>query len=130
MQELFGKDGVVGSQEQLREHRAAGVALDADSSVPAGKVANLRGDVRWERKSRVFRERPHDLDVCGSCGAGVPDRERADLAGVDVLGRLDELGKARRCVARSGVPRRIDVHEDGQVALDDEGGCCARQRRQ
>ena len=26
-----------------------------------------------------------------------------------------------QCVARSGVARRIDVHEDGQVALDDEG---------
>ena len=51
----------------------------------------------------------------------VPDRERRDPVGVDVLGRLEQLAERADGVPGRGVGRTADLQQDGAIALDDQG---------
>ena len=51
---------------------------------------------------------------------GIPERERRQPIGVDVLGRLLQLGELRQRIARLGVERMIHLQQYRAVALDDQ----------
>src|SRR5207253_4483843 len=50
-------------------------------------------------------------------GGGVPQRQRSDAVGVDVLGAFLQLGEARQGIARLLVQRVVHRQQDGFVAL-------------
>ena len=52
---------------------------------------------------------------------GVPERERGNPVGVDVLGRLHQLRKAAEGVARLFELRGVGLEQDGLVGLNDDG---------
>ena len=52
-------------------------------------------------------------------GGGVPQRERRQAIGVDVLRGLLQLGEREQGVAGLGVERVVDFEQDGAVALHD-----------
>lgn len=86
----------------------------------AREIPNARPDVS---RQRVFGQPPKCADDGFRgvpYGAGVPDREGRDPAGVDVLGGLDQLGEARQGVTRLRVQRIVHLHQDRVVALNDE----------
>ena len=54
-------------------------------------------------------------------GTRVPDRERCDPVGVNMLGRLDQLGETRQRISSLAIARTIHLNQNRKVTLHDEG---------
>src|SRR5262249_54587102 len=53
-------------------------------------------------------------------GGGVPQRQRRQPVGVDVLGALLQLGERGEGVAGLGVPRVVHLHQNGAIPLNNQ----------
>ena len=113
--DLFGQRLVGGLQQQ-----AVVAPQQLQAAVAGGEVADLMLDVARhvvlgelaERRRHLLRGQPRRRRV--------PDGERRDAVGVNVLRRLDQLRKAGQRVAGRLVPRAVDLDEDRVIALNDE----------
>ena len=116
--------------QHLLEHRAVGGVQDE----PVGRVhLQLQASVATHRVGDVDEERVgHGIagvtqqgvdDPLGvvSGGAGVPQTERREAVGVDVLRCAFELRKRCDRVAALRRQRVIDLEQQSLVALDDQG---------
>jgi hypothetical protein len=83
-------------------------------------IADARGHVGRHRIARERRERLQDALQSHPGRARVPDRERRDAVGVEVLRRLDQLGEREQSLARLPEARIRDLEQHGEVTLDDE----------
>ena len=113
--DLFGQSLVAGGQDQ-----SAPVAKQAQAPVAGNEIANTRRDVFGQRVLGVLAQRIDDLRSRGAGGAGVPNRQRRNAAGVNVLGRFHQFGETRQAVANLPVARAGGFHQHGVVALNDE----------
>ena len=83
----------------------------------------LAHEVEHERRDGVAGEcgqAAGDVVAVEPHGGGVPQRQRREAIGVDVLGGLLELGETGQEVAPAFVRRPGHLEEDRAVALDDE----------
>ena len=94
--------------------------LELEPPVPRHGV----GDVDQQRVRHgvagVGEQDVDDLLGVVAGGPGVPQAERGDAVGVDVLGSALELGEGGDRVAALGGERVVDLEEQGLVRLDDE----------
>ena len=105
---------------ELMDRVVAGdVAVDRLAELLLAKGYEVYGLTR--RSSTVTDERIAHLLGIMAGGAGVPQCERGDPVGVDVLGGALELGEGRDGLARLGRRRVVDLEQEGLVRLDDEG---------
>ena len=98
---------VEGAQVQLAEAR--------------DRLADVRRDVVRHRVAREAREGArHGIGV-DSGRSRIPERQRREPVGVDVLGALLELGKQHETRPRRFGAGTVHIEEHRSVALDDEG---------
>src|SRR5437773_2829064 len=96
------------------------VALELDAAVTAHLIGEVGGEIVWQRKLAVRAQRLDHL-VGGHAGGGrVPERQRRQAIGVNVLGAFFQLGEGRQRIARRRVARIVHLHENGAIPLDDE----------
>ena len=116
--------------QHLLEHRP--VVADQHQPVdrvllqPQPAVARHRlGDVDQQRVrdgvAAVLQQRVDDLLGVVAGGARVPEAERRQPVGVDVLGRPLELGERRDRLAAVRGALVVDLEQQGLVGLDDQG---------
>ena len=129
--DLFGQRLIVG-----RQHKAPAVARQTQASVARSVVADLHGHVLRHVVLGELVQRLDDLGRFYSRGTGIPDRQRRNPVRVDVLGRLDQLGKPSQRIAGGHIMRAVHFHQHGVVALDDQrvfrvecGASCKYYRR-
>ena len=116
--------------QHLLEHRPVG----ADQHQPVGRVLlqpqpavarHRLGDVDQQRVrdgvAAVLQQRVDDLLGVVAGGARVPQAERREPVGVDVLGRALELGERRDRLAAVRRALVVDLEQQRLVGLDDEG---------
>ena len=92
-----------------------------DPAVAADQLAEVGRQVGGKRELANRSPAPAIIasaDMPG--GRGVPERERRQAVGVDVLGALLQLGERRDRVAGLGVQRVVDFQQDRAVALHDQ----------
>ena len=107
---------------QRDEHEAVHRRLgQLQAAVAAHGVDDVDQQRLRDGVAREADERVDDLLRVVPGGPGVPERERGDAIGVDVLGSTFELGERsdRRAGLRSG--RMVDLEQQGLVGLDDQG---------
>ena len=102
------------------EHQPGFVPIQLQPPIARGILADLHGHVLRHVVLGKLLERLHDFGGGDPGGAGVPDRQRRDAVGVDVLRRLDQLGEAGQAVPRSLIAGAIDLDQHGVVALHDQ----------
>ena len=115
------------------QQRAIVLARELETAVARGEVPHAGRHVAGQRVFRELPQRRHDAFCRLAHRAGVPDRERRDAVGVDMLWRLHQLGKPRQGIARLGVARVVHFEQHRVIALHDErvlGNVfgCARHR--
>ena len=116
--------------QHLLEHRPVG----ADQHQPVGRVllqpqpavaGHRLGDVDQQRVrdgvAAVLQQRVDDLLGVVAGGPRVPEPERRQPVGVDVLGRALELGERRDRLAAVGGALVVDLEQQRLVGLDDQG---------
>ena len=113
--QLFEQRLVLGDQPEL-----AVDSLEPHSAVTAHQLAQVGGQVRGKGKLGVGLECLDHLLGGHAGGGGVPQRERRQAIGVNVLGALLQLGERRDRVAGLGVQRVVDLQQDRAVPLHDQ----------
>ena len=98
-----------------------GIALQPQPAVARHGLGDVDEQCVRDRVSRVGQQRVDDLlGVVARC-SGVPQAQRREAVGVDVLGRALELGERRDLAAAGFGLVVIDLEQQGLVALDDQG---------
>ena len=125
----LGEHGAVGGAQHQPRHRQAGLgivlAVDRlfEQGQPAVAVHRLR-DVDQERlRDRVAAvgdQRMHDLLGVMACSAGVPQPQRRDAVGMDVLRGALELGERGNVAPRRLGVGVVDLQQESLVGLDDQ----------
>ena len=113
--QLFEQRPVLGDQPEL-----AVDPLEPDPPVAADQLAQVGRHVRGNGKLGIGLERLDHRVGRHAGGGGVPERERRQAVGVNVLGALLQLGERRDRVAGLGVQRIVDLQQDRAVALHDQ----------
>jgi hypothetical protein len=112
---LFGERLLVGL-----EHQAALIAQQFHAAIARGVIADLEEHVLRDRVLGKADEGLDDFVGRDTGRAGIPDGERGDAVGVNVLGSFHELREAGQAIAGGGVMRAGDFGEDGVIALHDQ----------
>jgi hypothetical protein len=106
---------LIGDQQQL-----VGTRLQPQPAPTPGQFMNIGDNVLWHR---VLGEASQALDHRvgrQTSGGGIPERQRCDSVGVNILWALLELGERRNRLARLGEARALDLQQQCAVALDDQ----------
>ena len=115
--------------QHLLEHRAVGgdqdqpvhrVLLQAQPPVPRHRLRDVDEQRVRDRVAGVAQQRVDDLLGVVAGGAGVPQPQRGQPVGVDVLRRALQLGERRDRLAAVGCAFVVDLEQQGLVGLDDE----------
>ena len=114
----LGEDCLVGAQQ----HETVGrMFLDAQPAVPAHGVGDVDEQGTCHRVARVAHEDVDDLLGIMAGSHRIPQPQRGEPVGVDVLGgslQLGERGNGMTALVGQGM---IDLQQQGSVGLDDEG---------
>ncbi|RPK61041.1 hypothetical protein EES43_16135 [Streptomyces sp. ADI96-02] len=110
--------GPVGGGEHEPVH---GVLGQGEPPVPRHRLGDVDQEGVRHGVAGVLDERVDDLLGVVPGGAGVPQPERGDPVGVDVLGRTLQLGEGRDDTTAGVRQLVVDFEEQRLVALDDEG---------
>ncbi len=122
--------------QDLLQHGAVGAGQDqaVHGVLGEGEAAVARhglGDVDEQRVrdgvAGVLHERVDDLLGVMTGGPGVPQAERGDPVGVDVLGGPLQLGEGSDGTPGGSGELVVDFEQEGFVALDDEWTIHARR---
>ena len=106
---------VIGNQQQL-----AIFSDQLDPPVAGDVIQDVYTDVVGQRIFAVVRQSLDDGRGGGTGGRGVPEGERSDAVGVDVLRTLLQLGEAGQGIAGLFVEGVVYFQEDCLVPLDDQ----------
>ena len=130
--------GALGAHDLLQDRHIGGVQDQAmggvgdelESTVTAHRLGNLGEQGVRHREARVGDESVDDRLGVQARGARVPQGQRSDPVGVDVLGGAFQFGEGGDGAAGLAGPGVGDLQEDGLVGLDDERAVgCRRCRR-
>ena len=129
--------GALGAHDLLQDRHVGGVQDQAvggvgeqlEAAVAAHRLGDLGEQGVRHRETRVGDERVDDRLRVQARGARVPQGQRRDPVGVDVLGGALQLGEGGDGAA--GLPGLGvgDLQENGLVGLDDERAVGGRGRR-
>ena len=129
--------GALGAHDLLQDRHVGGVQDQAvggvgeqlEAAVAAHRLGDLGEQGVRHREARVGDERVDDRLRVQARGARVPQGQRRDPVGVDVLGGALQLGEGGDGAA--GLPGLGvgDLQEDGLVGLDDERAVGRRGHR-
>ena len=129
--------GALGAHDLLQDRHVGGVQDQAvggvgeqlEAAVAAHRLGDLGEQGVRHREARVGDEGVDDRLRVQARGARVPQGQRRDPVGVDVLGGALQLGEGGDGAA--GLPGLGvgDLQEDGLVGLDDERAVGGRRRR-
>ena len=106
-----------------------GVGEELEAAVAAHRLGDLGEQGVRHRETRVGDERVDDCLRVQARGARVPQGQRRDPIGVDVLGGALQLGEGGDGTAGLPCLGVGDLQEDGLVGLDDERAVGGRGRR-
>ena len=116
--------------QDLLEHRPVGavqhqavrrVLLQREAAVAVHRVGDVDEQRVRDGVTAVGDQRVDDLLGVVAGGAGVPQAERGEAVGVDVLGGALELGERRDGPAGGLGVGVVDLEQERLVALDDQG---------
>ena len=106
----------------LDEHQAVdGVLLQAQPAVAGHRLGDVDEQRVRDGVPAVGQQRVDDLLGVVAGGAGVPEAERGEPVGVDVLRAALELGEGGDRLAAVARALVVDLEQQGLVRLDDEG---------
>ena len=113
----------------VQDQAVGGVGEELEAAVAAHRLGDLGEQGVRHRETRVGDERVDDRLRVQARGARVPQGQRRDSIGVDVLGGALQLGEGGDGAA--GLPGLGvgDLEEDGLIGLDDERAVGDRGRR-
>ena len=113
----FGEDDrVVGGDGEV-----FAIGHQLEPAVPRHVVVHVGEDVAGDLILGECEELPLHLLGLPAERGGIPEGERGNPIGVDVLGRLHQFGKAAECVTGLFELRGVGLEQDGLVGLNDDG---------
>ena len=104
-----------------RQDERAIFPVEMHLAIPAHGLADFDAHILRNLVLAVGLEGGDDFLGGDACRGRIPQREGVDPVRVHVLRAFLQLGKPHEPVARRFVVGRIDLHEHGEIALDDEG---------
>ena len=112
---------------RFQDQPVSRMLVDAHPAIPRHRLGDIDKQSLRNREARVVLQHVHDLLRIVAGGAGVPQRQRRDAVGVDVLRGPLQFGE--RGQGRAGLigTRVIHLQEHRFVGLDDERACGHRQ---
>ena len=113
----------------VQDQAVGGVGEELEAAVAAHRLGDLGEQGVRHREARVGDEGVDDRLRVQARGARVPQGQRRDPVGVDVLGGSLQLGEGGDGAAGLPGPGVGDLQEDGLVGLDDERAVGGRRRR-
>ena len=114
--QLFEQGPVAGGQPKLPVD-----PLQPDPAIAADQLAQVGWHVRRNRKLGITSPAPSIIASADMPGRRrVPERERGQTVGVDVLGALLQLGERRDRISGLGVQRIVDLQQDRAIPLHDQ----------
>ena len=113
----------------VQDQAVGGVGEELEAPVAAHRLGDLGEQGVRHREARVGDEGVDDRLRVQARGARVPQGQRRDPVGVDVLRGALQLGEGGDGAAGLTGPGVGDLQEDGLVGLDDERAVGGRRRR-